>query len=132
MMQNLTDQLIRCRRCGRQASPEHKFCAECGLFLRDAFVSHRLLLALAHELEGRSGEARQELERLLDAEPEHVLANHLLGTLYFHQGTLDLAIQCYRKAVQGAPRFLLGHYDLGVAWYHCGNMREAIPALSGD
>ena len=28
-----------------------------------------------------------------------MLANHLLGSMYFHQGTLDLAIERYRRAL---------------------------------
>jgi len=55
-----------------------------------------------------------------------ILANHLLGTLYFHQGTIDLAIERYDMALAHAPGFVLCHYDLGVAWYHRGNMPEAI------
>ena len=121
---------LRCSRCGRVAAAQDKFCAECGMFLRDAFVDDRLLLALEHEKEGRSKEARQELQRLLEANPDNVIANHLLGTLYFHQGTLDLAIECYEKAVENAPAFTLAFYDLGVAWYHRGNMPEAIRAFN--
>ena len=90
---------LRCSRCGREAAAEDKFCAECGNFLRDAFVDERLLLAMVHEKEGHSREARRELERLLEVDPDHVLANHLLGTLYFHQGTLELAIERYEMAV---------------------------------
>ena len=126
MTTDADDRPLRCTRCGREAEMEDKFCAECGMFLRDAWLDHRLLLALSYEREGRGKEARRELTRLLEIEPDHVLANHLLGTLYFHQGTLDLAVECYRKAIAGAPEFVLCHYDLGVAWYHRGNMPEAI------
>jgi Tfp pilus assembly protein PilF len=83
----------RCTRCGRVAAETDKFCAECGFFVRDAHIDQRLLLALVREREGRSEEARYELQRLLQPEPDHVLANHLLGTFYFHQGTLELAIE---------------------------------------
>jgi tetratricopeptide (TPR) repeat protein len=114
----------RCTRCGRVASETDKFCAECGLFLRDAHIDQRLLLALVHEREGRSEEARHELQRLLQAEPDH-----LLGNFYFHQGTMDLAIERYEKALAAAPSFVLGYYDLGVAWYHRGNMLEAARAF---
>lgn len=126
MSEQPTREIPHCRRCGHSPAPTDKFCAECGLFLREAYVDQRLLLALVHEKEGRSREARQELERLLDAEPDHALANHLLGTLYFHQGTLDLAIERYQRTVAAAPTFVLAHYDLGVALYHRGNMPEAI------
>ena len=50
----------RCNRCGHVCQPSDKFCAECGVFLRDAFIDHRLLLALVHEQEGNNDEARRE------------------------------------------------------------------------
>ena len=121
--------LLRCARCGRLAAEQDKFCAECGLFLRDAAVDQRLLLAMVHEREGRSQEARRELERLLTMEPDHVLANHLLGTLHFHDGLLDQAARYYEKAVVAAPSFTLGYYDLGVAYYHRGDMPQAMRAF---
>lgn len=119
----------RCQRCGKVPQPSDKFCAECGAFLRDAWVDHRLLLALVHESRGHSRDAQKELERLIDAEPANVLANHLLGTLYFHQGMLDRAVECYEVALRSAPDFVLGFYDLGVALYHRGNMFAAADAF---
>ena len=119
---------MRCSRCGREAGDHDKFCAECGMFLRDAFVDQRLLAPLLLETEGKSGEARRELERLVEMQPGNALAHHLLGTVYFHQGTLNRAIESYRKALELAPRFLLCWYDLGVAYYHRGNMSASIQA----
>ncbi len=121
--------IMRCSRCGHLATENDKFCAECGMFLRDAYVDHRLLHALVSESEGRHRETRRELERLVEAEPNHVMANHLLGTVYFHQGTLDHAIEQYQKALELAPNFVECSYDLGVAFYHRGNMPGAIRAF---
>ena len=73
--------VMRCSRCGHQAADTDKFCAECGLFLRDAFIDHRLLHALVPESEGRHREARRELERLVETAPDNAIANHLLGHL---------------------------------------------------
>ena len=120
---------MRCKRCGYQPSEEDNFCAECGHLLKDPHVDQRILLALAAVRDGRQKEARQELVRLLEGDENNSLANHLLGTLYFKQGTLDLAIECYQKALDTSPEFILGAYDLGVAWYHRGNMLEAIKAF---
>ncbi len=119
----------RCGRCGRVVEARDKFCAECGMFLRDGAIDQRLLLALTEQANGRTDEARQELERLLDNEPEHALANHLLGSFYFHDGLMDQAIARYLRAVANAPQFVLAFYDLGVAYYHRGNMREAVLAF---
>lgn len=55
------DRSMRCSRCGRVAAAEDKFCAECGMFLRDAFVDRRLLLSLVHEKGGEAKQARREL-----------------------------------------------------------------------
>ena len=93
----------RCPRCGAGCAPNHKFCAECGMFLRDPFLDQRLLLAMTYEGEGRNDAARQELERILESAPDHVLANHLLGSLYFHEGVLEVATRHYQKAVAAAP-----------------------------
>jgi tetratricopeptide (TPR) repeat protein len=120
---------MRCARCGREAAETDKFCAECGNFLRDAFVDRRLVSPLVLETQGRHREARRELERLVEAEPANALANHLLGTVYFHQGTLDQAIGQYARALELEPRFVLCSYDLGVAYYHRGDMPSAIRAF---
>src|ERR1039457_4648752 len=120
---------VRCPRCGKVGATTDKFCAECGHFLRDASIDQRLLLALVHEREGREREARQELQHLLDAEPDHVLGNHQLGNLLFHEGLIDLAIEHYRRAVTASTTFVLAYYDLGVAYYHRGNMPEAAAAF---
>lgn len=119
---------MRCTRCGRVAQDADKFCAECGLFLRDAYVDHRLLLALAYERDGKTPDARREMERLLKAEPNHPLANHLMGTILFHEGLLEQAVMFYQRAIQDAPRFVRCYYDLGVCCYYRGNMPEAIKA----
>ena len=97
---------------------KHLFCAECGMFLRDAWVDQRLLLPLRLEMEGRHREARRELERLVAMEPEDPLTHHLLGTVFFHQGTLDLAIERYERALELAPSFVLCAYDLGGHLIH--------------
>jgi tetratricopeptide (TPR) repeat protein len=120
---------LRCGRCGQRAPARAKFCSECGSYLREQFIEQHLLLALAHEREGRGKEARQELLNLLDADPNHVLANHLLGSFYFHEGSLEPAIHHYEISLAGAPKFVLGYYDLGLAWYHRGNMLEAAKAF---
>jgi tetratricopeptide (TPR) repeat protein len=120
---------MRCHRCGHVPTDTDKFCAECGVFLRDAFVDARLQLAHHYEREGRMREARREVERLLEATPDHALALHLLGSMKAHQGLLDDAVALYRSALRVAPRFARCEYDLGVAAYHRGNMREAADAF---
>src|ERR1022692_2180925 len=123
-MSEATQASVRCPRCGNLSATADKFCAECGRFLRDASIDQRLLLAAVHEREGRGREARQELQHLLDAEPDNVLGNHQLGNLLFHEGLLDQAIEHYRRAVTASSTFVLAYYDLGVAYYHRGTCRR--------
>ena len=118
---------VRCPRCGHLGATADKFCAECGRFLHDAAIDQRLLLALMHEREGRGRESRQELQRSLDVEPNHVLGNHQLGNLLFHEGLLDLAIEHYRRAVTASTQFVLAYYDLGVAHYLQATCRRRRP-----
>ena len=66
----------RCSRCGHRPEETDKFCVECGMFLRDSHVDERVMLALAHEREGRHQEARWELRRLLEFEPNNVLVSY--------------------------------------------------------
>ena len=129
MSQQKSTPIPRCQRCGRLAAETDKFCAECGNFLRDAWTDRRLLLSLSQEQAGNSRDAQRDLERLLEIEPDNVLANHILGTFYFHQGMLDRAIERYERAVRSEPKFVLAHYDLGVACYHRGNMKAATAAF---
>jgi tetratricopeptide (TPR) repeat protein len=53
----------------------------------------------------------------------------MLGTMHFHQGTLDQAIESYKKALVQDPDYMLCSYDLGVAYFHRGNMPESIRAF---
>jgi len=89
-------------------------------------VDHRLLLALTLEREGNSREARLELERLLLAEPEHVLGNHFLGNLCFHEGVLLEAIRHYERALAGAPR------ALRIGLCHDFQLVDHLPPRVGD
>ncbi len=90
---------------------------------------HRLIQAMLLGREGRLRDAHRELEAILAEQPGHALAHHALGSLYFHEGQLDLAIDHYHRALQFAERFVLGYYDLGVALYHRGRMIDAANAF---
>jgi tetratricopeptide (TPR) repeat protein len=120
---------MRCTRCGHEANEIHNFCCDCGMFLREAQSDQLILLALAQERRGDHRAARRSLEQLTADEPGNALAQRLLGAMYFHQGTMDLAIERYQRALEAAPEYVRCAYDLGVAWYHRGNMLEAARAF---
>ena len=43
---------MRCKRCGHQPDDTAKFCAECGLLLKDPHIDDRILLAFASARDG--------------------------------------------------------------------------------
>ena len=65
--------LSRCQRCGYDFQPQDNFCAQCGAFLRDPWVDHRLLLALTLERDVR------ELSRLRQGHMLRALLDRLAG-----------------------------------------------------
>ena len=119
---------LRCPRCGHLAAEGDKFCAECGMFLRDAFVDQRLLLAMVHEKEAAArmhGASSSGFWR-----SSRIMFSPIIswGSCTSTRGPSS-SRSSVTKALSAAPEFVLGHYDLGVAWYHRGNMPRAIRAF---
>jgi tetratricopeptide (TPR) repeat protein len=48
-----------------------------------------------------------------------------LGVLYFERGSLDLAIQSYRKAIEITPASAEAHHRLALAYKRTGNTSKA-------
>jgi len=71
---------MRCTRCGHEAAATDKFCAECGLFLRDAFADHERQEAVSPDLHPHSRQTGS------------LLADQLaLGTLVRLQNLADMS-----------------------------------------
>jgi len=64
---------------------------------------------------GRLAAAEQQLLQVVEIDPRHADAWHLLGVVYYQSGRLPEAITRYRRALALTPRFAQGWFNLGLA-----------------
>ena len=81
-----------------------------------------------YELKPNPGESILNSKRL----PEPVDANgfHDRGNRYSRNGSYELAIADYNKAIEMDPGFSEAHYDRGFSFYEMGSYEEAIADLT--
>ena len=91
-----------------------------------ATISEALALAVQHHQAGRLQVAEQLYRLILQAEPNHADAIHLLGVIAYQFGRLDEAAASYRRAIEIDPGNAETHNNLGVALCHQGNLDEAV------
>lgn len=85
---------------------------------------------LAHHLDGRRIDAASRYRRILDLEPSHTDALHLLGLLAQQEGAYEEALSHIRRAVALAPEFAQYRVNLGVVLREVGRLDEAIDQIS--
>jgi protein O-GlcNAc transferase len=89
-------------------------------------LSQALDAALECYHAGQMQQAELLFQQILQAEPNHVDAMHLLGVIAAQTGRLDLAVD-YLKATLGLkPDFAAAHYNLGNALLLQGKRQEAV------
>lgn len=74
---------------------------------------------------GQLPEAETVYRRILDFEPDHADANHMLGVIALQVGNHDLAVQLITKAIRTNPRAAAYHCNLGNALHEQGLFEEA-------
>ena len=79
----------------------------------------------AHQA-GQWPEAEAAYRRVLDAEPNHPDANHLLGMIAYQAGDNELAVQLISKAIGEDPLMADFHCNLGNALKRLGRLDEAL------
>lgn len=75
---------------------------------------------------GRRAEAEKIYHQILEQQPDHSEALHLLGMLAGQKGQLETAVELIRRAIEVAPDYANAHYNLGVALRGMGRLDEAI------
>ena len=90
------DAIMRCARCGHEANETDKFCAECGVFLREAQTERRILLALAEEQRGDHRAARARIAEYR--------AQFERGQMREDAEVLDLKAMCASGKIDAARR----------------------------
>ena len=85
--------------------------------------------AVADHHAGKLESAAKIYRQLLDADPEHADAWHLLGLTLHQRGQNELAVQTIRRALLLKPRVANYHNSLGLALHGVGDAEGAAQAL---
>jgi len=88
-------------------------------------VAQALELAMRYHQAGDLQQAEQLYRQILQLDPLHADALHLLGLIAHQVGRNDLAIDYIRQALLLAPKFAEAHNNLGVALKEQGRLQEA-------
>jgi predicted O-linked N-acetylglucosamine transferase (SPINDLY family) len=81
--------------------------------------------ALEFHKEGKLFKAKEIYQSILDREPQHPDALHLLGMLVAQQGEYEDAIKFVRKAIAQFPNSEVLYNNLGNILYKAGRLEEA-------
>jgi tetratricopeptide (TPR) repeat protein len=82
--------------------------------------------ALDYHQRGLLEEAARIYQRLLDREPTHPDAAHLLGVVALQQGRPQRAVELISRAVELKPAVAAFHGDLGEAYRALGDLERAV------
>jgi tetratricopeptide (TPR) repeat protein len=91
-----------------------------------ATIPEALAIALEHHQAGRLQAAEQIYRRILDVEPGHAEAIHLLGVLAHQVGRNDVAIEYIDRAIRLNGEQPAFHYNLGEAHLALHRTAEAV------
>jgi tetratricopeptide (TPR) repeat protein len=82
--------------------------------------------ALAMHRAGRLDEAAQLYDRVLQRDPKHADALHLLGMLQVQKGQLEAGASLIQRAIRANPAFPAAHSHLGMALWRLSRPCEAL------
>jgi protein O-GlcNAc transferase len=89
-------------------------------------IAEKFAQALRHHQAGSLGEAERLYRQILQAEPEHADANHLLGVLAYQGGHCEQAVTLIGRAISVSPRAACYHSNLGLALEELGQVDAAV------
>jgi tetratricopeptide (TPR) repeat protein len=90
-----------------------------------ATLMEALAIAVSHHQAGRLDAAEQIYRQILQAEPDHADARHLLGVAAHQAGRHALAVECIGRAIALRPDEAHYHHNLGTAYRAMGRFDEA-------
>jgi len=85
--------------------------------------------AIQHHRADRLQEAVKLYDTILQADPKHSDAWHLLGSIAHQLGKHDQAVDFIGKAIAISPRTPLFHYNLGLVLEASGKLDQAVQAF---
>ncbi len=83
-------------------------------------------LALQHHAQGRLPEAEGIYQQILQADPNHPAALHLLGVITHQMGNHDTAVDLIARAIAIKPDYAEAHGNLGNVFKTLGRLDEAV------
>jgi predicted O-linked N-acetylglucosamine transferase (SPINDLY family) len=83
-------------------------------------------LAVQHHNAGRLPEAENTYQQILQSEPNHPTALHLLGVIAHQTGKNDKAVDLITKALGLKPDYVEAHNNLSVVLHALGKLDDAI------
>jgi len=89
-------------------------------------LEQAMRLAEQHQATGNLQQADQTLRQILQAQPKHAPALHLLGIIAHQSGNTELATQLITQAIDIRPDVALFHSNLGEMCRMLGRLDEAI------
>jgi predicted O-linked N-acetylglucosamine transferase (SPINDLY family) len=92
-------------------------------------LSQALATAIEHHRAGRFGQAERIYRSILQANPQHPDALHLLGLIAHEAGREDMALEYIRQAIAVRPDVASFHGSLGLAYQALGQHEQAVRAF---
>jgi len=89
-------------------------------------VEQALEIALQHHGAGNLGEAEGIYRQILDVNPDHPVALHLLGVIAYQSGNNDVARDLIAKAVALQPDYAEAHNNLSNVHRELGQLEDAV------
>ena len=90
-----------------------------------ATVADTFAVAFENHQAGKLPVAERLYQQILQADPHHAGAHHLLGALAYQTGRFDHAVLSIRQAISLNPGAAEYHCNLGLAYAALGQMEEA-------
>jgi tetratricopeptide (TPR) repeat protein len=91
-----------------------------------ATISEALAIAIRHHQAGRLQAAAQIYRLILQAEPNHADATHLLGVIAQQEGNQEVAVEYIGRAIGLKGDAAVFHHNLGEAYRAMGRTAEAV------
>lgn len=89
-------------------------------------IGQAMQLAVQHHGAGHLGQADHLLRQILQVQPRHAAALHLLGIIAHQSGNTELATQLISQAIEIQPDVALFHSNMGEMCRILGRLDEAI------
>ena len=89
-------------------------------------------LAVQHHNAGDFTKAESIYNQVLQADPNHPVALHLLGVIAHQRGDYEKAVELITKALTLKPDYVEAHSNLGLALDCLGKLEEATSSFAAS